>query len=249
MPLQNVADDELDTDAGSGAVETPRPTFVGMRFGFMLILAHRLLLFPSSAAHHTANAMAYIPKLESGEKLIRQFRVKLSRKANPFLFAVSDRALYWPQQKLFTWNDPFYFRRIPHDHIQAVALKKVAPYAFWLLSLIMILAGLGILVSVFASWFELVTGILLHLPDVHDRDLKEDLYFTAIALVAGGIYLSILAKDRFGLRIQTFNKSFTWKPPLFVVDKPSRFRVALALKDMLQTCQQAGLRVFDGHQN
>jgi hypothetical protein len=192
--------------------------------------------------------MAYIPKLETGEKLIRQFRVKLSKKANPFLFAVSDRALYWPAQKLFKWNDPFYFRRIPHNHIQSVALKKVAPYAFWLLSLIMILAGLVILVLVFASWFELVTGIHLLLPDVHDRYVKEDLYWGGILLIAGGINLSILAKDRFGLRIQTFNKSFTWRPPLFVADKPSRFRVAVALKDMLDSCQQAGLRVFDGHQ-
>src|SRR6267154_6434302 len=88
------------------------------------------------------NTMAYIPKLETGEKLIRQFRVKLSEKAKPFLFAVSDRALYWPQKKLVTLNDPFYFRRIPHNQIQTVSLKKLAPYALWLLAALMLLAGL-----------------------------------------------------------------------------------------------------------
>jgi hypothetical protein len=117
-----------------------------------------LPLFRSSRLIRPPYTMAYIPKLESGEKLIRQFRVKLSKKAKPFLFAVSDRALYWPEQKLFTWNDPFYFRRIPHNHIQAVTLKKLGPYAFWLLSLIMILAGLAILVLVLAPLFELITG-------------------------------------------------------------------------------------------
>ena len=194
--------------------------------------------------------MAYIPELEAGEKLIRQFRVKLSKKAKPFLFAVSDRALYWPQQKLFTRNDPFYFRRIPHNQIQAVSLKKLAPYAFWLLSLIMILVGLAILVLLLAPLFELITGIHLGLPDIRGTYwTRRHLGVDGILLIAGGIYLSILAKYRFGLRIQTCDKSFTWKPPLFVVDKPSRIHIAFTLKHMLQTCQQAGLRVFDGHQN
>jgi hypothetical protein len=193
--------------------------------------------------------MACIPKLETGEKLIRQFRVKLSKKGQPFLFAVSDRALYWPQHKLFTWNDPFYFRRIPHNHIQAVTLKKLAPYAFWLLSLIMILAGLAILVVVLAPLFELITGIRLHLLDVRTTyNLRHLLIGLAVAPIYVGIHLSILAKGRFGLRIKTSDKSFTWKPPL-LFDKPSRIRIALTLKDMLDSCQQAGLRVFDAHQH
>jgi len=196
------------------------------------------------------NTMAYIPKLETGEKLIRQFRVKLSEKAKPFLFAVSDRALYWPQKKLVTWNDPFYLRRIPHNQVQAVSLKKLAPYAFWFLSLLMILAGLVILVLVLAPLFELITGTHLGLPDIRATMRRRRLLgCDGILLIAGGIYLFYMAKGRFGLRIQTCDKSFTWKPPLFVVDKPSRIHIAFVLKDMLQTCQQAGLRVLDGHQH
>jgi hypothetical protein len=197
------------------------------------------------------NAMAYIPKLETGEKLIRQFRVKLSTKAKakPFLFAVSDRALYWPQQKLFTWNDPTYFRRIPHNQVQAVSLKKLAPYVFWLFSLIMILAGLVILMLLLAPFFELVTGIHLglleHVRTIHD--LRHLLLILAVAPIFGGIYLSSIANRRFGLRIQTSDKSFTWKPPL-LFDKPARIHVATALKDMLDSCQQAGLRILDEHQ-
>lgn len=195
--------------------------------------------------------MAYIPKLETGEKLIRQFRVKLSTKAKakPFLFAVSDRALYWPQQKLITWNDPTYFRRIPHNQVQAVSLKKLAPYAFWLLSLLMILAGLVILVVLLAPFFELITGISLHLLDVRTtHDLRHLLIGLAFAPIFGGIYLSSVANRRFGLRVQTSNKSFTWKPPL-LFDKPARIHVATALKDMLDSCQQAGLRILDEHQH
>jgi hypothetical protein len=194
--------------------------------------------------------MAYIPKLESGEKLIRQFRVKLSKKAKPFLFAVSDRALYWPEKKLVTWNDPFYFRRIPHNQVQTVSLKKLAPYAFWLLSLLMILAGLAILVVLLAPFFELATGIHVGLPEIRVyNSTKRGFAWDGIFLIAAGIYLSSVAKDRFGLRIETSNKSFTWKPPLFVVDKPARIRIAITLKDMLDSCQQAGLRVIDAHQH
>jgi hypothetical protein len=182
--------------------------------------------------------MAYIPKLETGEKLIRQFRVKLPKKANHFHFAVSDRALYWPQQRLLTWNDPFYFRRIPHNQVQAVSLKKLAPYAFWLLSLLMILAGLAMIVG----------GIHLHLTERRAyTPTKRLLGELGIALIIGGIYLALEGKDRFGLRIQTSDKSFTWRPPL-LFDKPARIHIATALKDMLDSCHQAGLRVFDGHQ-
>jgi len=183
--------------------------------------------------------MAYIPKLETGEKLIRQFRVQLSTKAKakPFLFAVSDRALYWPQQKLLAWNDPSYFRRIPHDQVQTVSLKKLAPYAFWLLSPLMILAGLAMIVA----------AIHLHLTESRAyTPTKRLLGELGIALIIGGIYLALEGKGRFGLRIQTCDKSFTWKPPL-LFDKPSRIHIAFVLKDMLKTCQQAGLHVLDGH--
>jgi hypothetical protein len=184
------------------------------------------------------NAMACIPKLETGEKLIRQFRVKLSKKAKPFLFAVSDRALYWPQQKLFTWNDPTYFRRIPHNQVQTVSLKKLAPYGIWFVSLLMIVAGL----------FILAAGIHLHLAEIRAYNLtKRKLVDSGIALILGGLYFALEPKGRFGLRIQTSDKSFTWKPPL-LFDKPSRIHIAIALKDILETCQRTGLRVLDGHQ-
>jgi hypothetical protein len=209
-------------------------------FDRVIVFGPPLALFSTVAAHHAANAMAYIPKLETGEKLIRQFRVKLSTKANtkPFLFAVSDRALYWPQQKLLTWNDPFYFRRIPHNQVQAVSLKKLAPYAFWLLSLLMILAGVAMIVA----------AIHLHLTESRAyTPTKRLLGELGIALIIGGIYLALKGKGRFGLRIQTCDKSFTWKPPLRF-DTPSRIHVATALKDMLDSCQQAGLRILDEHQ-
>jgi hypothetical protein len=179
--------------------------------------------------------MAYIPELETGEILIRQFTVKLSKKAKPFHFAVSDRALYWPEKKLVALNDAFYFRRIPHNQIQTVSLKKLAPYALWLLAALMLLAGL-------------VIGFLLLLPFLEHIPGSHTVSGWPLALVVGGILLPFVARGRFGLQIVTSDKAFTWKPPL-VVDKPSRIHVAVVLKDMLQTCQQAGLRVLDGHQH
>jgi hypothetical protein len=178
--------------------------------------------------------MAYIPELEAGEKLIRQFKVKFSKKAQPFHFAVSDRALYWPEKKLIALNDPFYFRRIPHHQVQTVSLKKLAPYALWLLALLMIIAGL-------AMGFLLLLPFLEHVPGDHTVSGWP------LALVVGGILLPFVARGRFGLSIQTSDKSLTWKPPL-VVDKSSRTQLAATLNDMLESCQQAGLRVLDGQQ-
>jgi len=181
--------------------------------------------------------MAYIPELETGETLIRQFTVKFSKskKEKPFHFAVSDRALYWPEKKLIALNDPFYFRRIPHNQVQEVSLKKLAPYALWLLALLMVAGGLFF-------------GYVLLLPFLQHTPGNHRVSGWPLALVVGGILLPFVARGRFGLRIETSAKSFLWKPPL-VVDKPSRNLISTTLNDMLQTCQQAGLRVLDGHQH
>ena len=191
-------------------------------------------------------AMAYILEFENGEKLIRQFRVKLSIEAKPFHFAVSDRALYWPEKSLVNWDDPSYFRRIPHNQVQAVSLKKLAPYAIWFLAALMVVGGFVTGFLLLVPFLERETSRRFALPHI-SAFLPRSLTFLTIALIVGGIYLPSIARARFGLRIQTPDKSFTWKPPL-LFDKPSRIHIAIALKDMLNSCQQAGLRVLDGHQ-
>jgi len=179
--------------------------------------------------------MAYEPQLEPDEKLISQFTVILSKKAKPFHFAVSDQALYWPEQKLIALTDPFYFRRIPHNRVQEVSLRRLSPYLLWLLAGIMILAGLG-------TSFAMMEPVLTKEPGSHRVSGWP------FAVFVGGILLPFAAKGRFGLRIKTSDKDFSWKPPL-VVDRLSKDKIAAALSGILESCQHAGLRVMDTRQN
>ncbi len=71
--------------------------------------------------------MAYDPQLESGEKLLRQFSIKVTKKVEPFVFAVSDQAVYWPAKKLVALSDPYYFRRIRLNEVQEVVVRRVPP--------------------------------------------------------------------------------------------------------------------------
>ena len=70
--------------------------------------------------------MAYEPELENGENVRLRVQLALSKKAQPFHFAVSDRALYWPAIKLVAKTDPFYFRRLTHHEVQEVEIRRLA---------------------------------------------------------------------------------------------------------------------------
>jgi hypothetical protein len=94
----------------------------------------------------------------------------------------------------------------------------------------------------------LFLGFVLLLPFLEHSPGAHTVSGWPLALVVGGILLLFVARGRFGLQIVTSNRSFTWKPPL-VVDKPSRTRVAVILKEMVQICQHAGLRVIDAQQH
>src|SRR6185437_8942035 len=86
--------------------------------------------------------MAYEPELENGENVRLRVQLNLSKKAQPFHFALSDRAMYWPGIKLIAKTDPYYFRRIPHNQVQKVEIRRLAPYGFWTLAAAMIVVGL-----------------------------------------------------------------------------------------------------------
>src|SRR6266498_1108159 len=60
--------------------------------------------------------MAYEVILETGEEVAARIELNLSKKAQPFHFAVSNRAVYIPRVKLIAKTDPYYFQRIPLNH-------------------------------------------------------------------------------------------------------------------------------------
>jgi len=173
--------------------------------------------------------MAYEPELENGENVRLRVQLNLSKKAQPFHFALSDRALYWPAIKLIAKNDPYYFRRFTHNQVQKVEIRRLAPYGFWALAAAMIVVGL-------ISTIFMLEPLLKSEPGTHTVSGWP------IAVFVGGLILPFAAKGRYGLHVTTSDKNFKWKPPL-VVDKASKDQVAEPLNSIRAACESAGLRV------
>jgi len=175
--------------------------------------------------------MAYEPELENGENVRLRVELNLSKKAQPFHFALSDRALYWPAIKFIAKNDPYYFRRITHNQVQKVEIRRLAPYGFWALAAAMVVVGL-------------MTTIFMLEPLLKSQPGSHRVSGWPIAVLVGGFILPFAAKGRYGLRVTTSDKNFKWKPPM-VVDKASKDKVAEALTAIRSACESAGLRVKD----
>jgi hypothetical protein len=190
------------------------------------ILARELLIFAGNNQN-----MAYEPELENGENVRLRVQLALSKKAQPFHFALSDRALYWPGIKLVAKNDPFYFRRFTHNQIQAVEIRRLAPYGFWALAAAMVVVGL-------------ISTVFMMQPLLNKSPGTHQVSGWPIAIFVGGLILPFAAKGRYGLRVTTSEKTFKWKPPM-VVDKASKDKVTEILATIRTACESAGLRVID----
>ena len=166
--------------------------------------------------------MAYEPELESGENIRCRVGIDISNAAQPFHLVVSDRAVYWPETKFLPRADPFYFRRITHNQIHEVMIRRLPPYGFWLLGAVLIAVGLFF----FATIRE------------HGRILLP------VMAIVGGLILLFSAKGRFGLDIVTSEKTFRWEPPP-APDRASKEKIASALDSITEATRVSGLRVKD----
>src|SRR6058998_991717 len=86
--------------------------------------------------------MAYEIVPEAGEEVEARIELKLSKKAQPFFFAVSNRAIYIPRIKLIAKTDPYYFQRVPLEQLHEVTVSRLRPHTLWLLAVVMIVTGL-----------------------------------------------------------------------------------------------------------
>ncbi len=175
--------------------------------------------------------MAYEITPESGEKVIANIQLNLSRKAQPFHFAVTTRALYIPRIKLIAKSDPYYFQRVPLHQLRHVAIKRLRPYALWLLAGLMIPVGL-------LSTIWMMEPVMRNEPGIHR------LSGWPIAVFVGGFLLPLAAKGRFGLEIWFQGGKYQWKPPL-VVDKASRQKVAEAFQTIVDAAGKVGAPISD----
>ena len=175
--------------------------------------------------------MAYKVVPELGEEVEVQIGLKLSKKARPFFFAVSNRAIYIPRIKLIAKTDPYYFQRISLDQVQEVTISRLRPYALWLLAGLMIPIGL-------------VTTVRMMEPVLRNDPGTHSISGWPISVFICGFLVPFVARGRFGLKIQFRDGKYSWKPPL-VVDRGSKQKVAETLQAIVKACTKVGLRVLD----
>jgi hypothetical protein len=175
--------------------------------------------------------MAYEIVAEPGEEVEASIELKLSKKAQPFFFAVSNRAFYIPRIKLIAKTDPYYFQRVRLEQVEQVTVKRLAPYALWLLAGLMITIGL-------------LTTIWMMEPVLRNEPGTHRISGWPIAVFVCGFLVPLAAKGRFGLEIVFSGGKYRWKPPL-VVDKMSKQKIAQAFQTIIEACQKVGARVLD----
>ena len=172
--------------------------------------------------------MAYEVLPEPGEE-VRYIQLDLSKKAQPFHFAVSNRAIYIPRIKLIAKTDPFYFQRVPLDQVREVTVRRLRPYALWLLAALMIPAGL-------VSTFFMMEGVMNGTSPTHK------VTGWPIAVFVGGLLVPFVARGRLALHIEFNEGAYRWKPPL-VVDRHSKERIRGTLRVIVDACQRVGVTV------
>ena len=69
--------------------------------------------------------MAYEVIPEIGEIVQASIRLDLSKKAQPFCFSVSNRAIYIPRIKFIAKTDPYYFQRVRLEQVQHVTIRAL----------------------------------------------------------------------------------------------------------------------------
>lgn len=175
--------------------------------------------------------MAYEMVQELGEMVTTRVELRLSSKAQPFYFAVSNRAIYIPRVKLIAKSDPYHFERVPLNQLQKVAVQRLRPFALWLLASLMIPAGL------FTTLF-MMEPLLKNVPGTYHVSGWP------FAILVGGMLIPFAAKGRFGLEVRFQGGKYLWKPPL-VVDKASREKVADTLQTLVNAMQGVGVQVSD----
>jgi hypothetical protein len=170
--------------------------------------------------------------LENGERLIANLRFSYSQDKNPFLIAVSDRAIYLLRKRLFAVKDYWYAHRITTPTIRLVRINKLNPVGLWLLSIAMILLG---------GW----TTYAMLSPLFHgDKTERTKLSGWPPALVVGGIAIPFIARKRYGIEIDIVGDSFSWKPPL-MVDAASRRAIDEFLSLFARSVAEAGIPLSD----
>ena len=160
-----------------------------------------------------------------------RIELNLSSKVRPFFFAVSNRAIYLPRVKLIAKTDPYYFQRVPLNELRHIAVRRLRPYALWLLAGVMIPVGL-------------LTTIWMMEPVLRNEPGTHRISGWPIAVFVCGFLVPVAARGRFGLEVWFNGGKYRWKPPL-VLDRPSKQKIVETFQTIIEACRKVGAPISD----
>lgn len=142
-------------------------------------------------------AMPYTIELQHDEELLLDVNVVTSKKSKPFAFAVSNQALFLPREKVFAVSDPTYFERVPLSEVRTITRTRLRPYFWW------VLAGLMLVVGTVTTYF-MVQPLL--------AGKGGEVSGLPPALVVVGLVIPFVVRERFGIKVEMVEGTFSWKP-------------------------------------
>ena len=168
--------------------------------------------------------MGFNVELEEGEELLYGEIFAPSDKMDPFAVGVSDRYVYFAKKKMVALKDPWTLRRFPHASVLSAELVKLKPYGWWVLSGILILAGLA-------------TSIWM-LPGLGDPEATRSGY--PFGVLAVGLVIPFVVRNRTVLKLNTVDGTFEWKSAITVDSGPRK--LALEIQHaFIEACAEVGI--------
>jgi len=165
--------------------------------------------------------MPYRVVLESGENLIFQAAIDEAQLGEPFLVALSDKALFFPKKRWFAVSDPYSTVRIDLSELREVAVRGSRSLALPLLGILFV--GFGAAIVIESQFFshDVIVG------------LRASVLGTAIVYGA-------LGRQR--LVASTVSAKLVWRRPMRA--KPAgRKQLSNTLGQLLEACRRAGAYV------
>ena len=165
--------------------------------------------------------------LVEGEELVYGEVFDPDDKIKSFALAVTNKAVFFTEKRRFAFRDPWTLHRFSIEKILSVALHRAKPYAWWILSAVMILAGLAL-------------SLWMYLPGWGDPEGIRSGY--PLGLIAGGLVLPFIIRGRMILELNTVDRNLRWKPPITVNSGP-RKQVFAMQHAFVEACRNVGITV------
>lgn len=163
-----------------------------------------------------------------GEELhiTREFR---GSHGHVFAMAVSNRAIYLPEQRMTLKTDSWYFKRVPLSDVVEVNISKQKSIYIYAVSLLLVVAGLLMIYLMMDPVLRGEGGRVSGWP---------------FAILVAGVVIPFIARGRKILSVKMNRYRYKWKPQL-ALDRRTRNTYSAIQADLLEACRRAGIKTRD----